>query len=380
MHVLDTMEGSSKFHMKKKLLFVITKSGWGGAGRYVYDLTTALADEYDVAVALGGSGPLVAKLQTAGIRTISIPSLGRDINARSDGSAFFELLTIFKKEKPDIVHLNSSKAGALGALAARLRGVPKVIYTAHGWAYNEPVSTLSKLFRWTVSLITLVLSHAVITVSHFDEIHSPLGRDTVLIHNGLTAPKWKTRAEARAILIQKTNIPEDSCIVGTIAELNKNKGIDILIEAFAHTTNSHLVVIGDGEDRAKLEALIARHRLENRVHLLGFMENAASLLKGLDMFVLASRKEGLPYVILEAGMAETPVIATIVGGIPEIIDDQLSGVLVPAYDTEALAEALNELQQNPSTRERYGARLKEKVERYFPLRGMVKKTVEVYES
>ncbi len=111
--------------MKKKIIFVITKSNWGGAGRYVFDLATTLTSDYDVAVALGGTGLLVDKLRKENIRTIPIPSLGRDIHVRADSSAFFELLAIFKKEKPDVVHLNSSKAGGLGALAARMsRTIP----------------------------------------------------------------------------------------------------------------------------------------------------------------------------------------------------------------------------------------------------------------
>src|SRR6185369_2032810 len=105
------------------------------------DLATHLTDEYEVTVALGGNGILKRKLEEAGIRTIAVSSLGRDIDTKNDTSAFSELLSIFKKEKPDIVHLNSSKAGGLGALAARLSGVPRVFYTAHGWAYNEPVSS-----------------------------------------------------------------------------------------------------------------------------------------------------------------------------------------------------------------------------------------------
>ena len=366
--------------MKKKLLFVITKSDWGGAGRYVFDMATSLSGEYDTAVALGGTGVLSARLREKGIRTISIPSLGRDLHAGSDSAAFFELLKIFRNEKPDIVHLNSSKAGGLGALAARLASVRKIIYTAHGWAFNEPVPALSRAFRWGASLATLLLSSRVITVSSFDEIHSPLGLETAMVHNGLVAPVFLPRAEARAEIVKRAGIREDGILFGTIAELHANKGIDILIEAFAQLREGHLVVIGEGEERMALEKLIRKLGLEKRVHLLGFVEGAARLLKAFDIFVLASRKEGLPYVLLEAGEAEVPVIASMVGGIPEIIDDQLSGVLVPAYDSDALAEALDELAAQPGTRAHYAERLKEKVERYFPLKGMVKKTVEVYES
>ncbi|MBI3573720.1 glycosyltransferase family 4 protein [Candidatus Kaiserbacteria bacterium] len=366
--------------MRKKLLFVITKSNWGGAGRYVFDLAVALSPKYDVAVALGGDGPLIAKLHNSGIRTIPIASLGRDIRATDDSAAFFALLDIFRKEKPDIVHLNSSKAGGLGALAARFARVPQIIYTAHGWAYNEPVPVFSRFFRWGASLLTLLLSHRVITVSDFDRVHSPLGLKTMTVHNGLEVPAFLEPSEARREIVRKAHVPEDAFVIGTIAELHKNKGIDLLITAFAKIKNGHLVIVGEGEDRAELEALIKRLELGGRVHLAGFVDNAATLLKGFDIFVLASRKEGLPYVILEAGEAGVPVIASTVGGIPEIIDDQLSGILVPAYDTDALAEAIDELQASPQTRAHYTERLKEKVSRYFGLRGMIKKTVEAYEQ
>lgn len=374
--------------VKKKLLFVITKSNWGGAQRYVYDLATSLPkDAFEIAVAFGGTGQkggstgrLKTLLDAAGIRTLYLSNLGRDIDAGGDLASFREIMKVFRKEKPDIVHLNSSKAGGLGALAARMAGVKQIVFTVHGWAYNEPVSPLSKFFRWSISLITLLLSHKVIAVSEFDSIHSPFGLPVTTIHIGIAMPTFLPREESRAQIVQAVGIPHDTFVMGTIAELHKNKGLDILVEAFALTKNGHLVVIGEGEERERLERLIRLKNLKDRVHLVGFIENAAVLLKGFDIFLLPSRKEGLPYTILEAGAAELPVIASIVGGIPEIIDDQLSGILVPAYDPDSLAEALNELMESPATRARYGARLKEKVERYFPLRGMIKKTMEVYEA
>ncbi len=366
--------------MKKKLLFVITKSNWGGAGRYVYDLATAFSETYDVAVALGGSGALFEKLRAAGIRTFPIPSLGRDIHAASDRAACMELFRIFKKERPDIVHVNSSKAGGLGALAARLSGVPRIVFTVHGWAYNEPVPFVSKAFRWTASVATALLSHRIITVSDFDRVHSPLGLETTTVHNGIEPPDFFAREEARARITEKIKIPTDAVLVGTIAELTPNKGVDILIAAFAKTERAHLVIIGDGEDRARIEKQITALTLQHRAHLAGFIENAATLMKAFDVFALASRKEGLPYVLLEAGEAGVPVVASTVGGIPEIIDDQISGVLVPAYDISALTDALNELIASPGERAHYAERLKGKVSRYFNLRGMIKKTAEVYES
>ncbi|MEK7063551.1 MAG: glycosyltransferase family 4 protein [Patescibacteria group bacterium] len=365
---------------KKKLLFVITKAVWGGAGVYVYDLATSLKDEYDVAVALGGEGRLLTRLRAAGIRTIPVPSMARDIEAGLDAAAFFELRGIFKKERPDIVHLNSSKAGGLGALAARTTGVRRIVFTVHGWAYNEPVSALAKLFRWGASLATLILCHKGITVSHFDNQHSPLGIPVTTIHNGIPPTGFVPHDEARARITGMAPEIKDEPIIGTIAELHRNKGIDVLVGALTSVPKGHVVVMGTGEEQASLTTLIRKHHLEERFHLLGFVENAATLLKGFDIFVLPSRKEGLPYTILEAGAAGVPVISTTVGGIPEIIDDNISGTLVNAFDAHELADALNEMIESPNTRERFGEALRAKVERDFSLPGMIRKTVQVYES
>ena len=124
----------------KKILFVITKSNWGGAQKYVYDLANELHRpnaEFEVAVAFGQEGQLAGKLREAGITTHPIRSLQRDVSVIADIKSFFELLRLFKTQKPDIAHLNSSKVGGLGALAARVAGVPKIIFTVHGWPFWE---------------------------------------------------------------------------------------------------------------------------------------------------------------------------------------------------------------------------------------------------
>lgn len=367
--------------MAKKVLLVVTKSNWGGAQRYVFDMATNMPPEFEVAVAYGGSGELVRRLQEKNIRLIPIPSMVRNVTTNKDVQAFFELIKIFRAEKPDIVHLNSSKAGALGALAARVAGIKKIIFTVHGWPSNEPVSSLAKIFRWTASLVTLLLCHTVMSNSRFTEMHAPLGIKTTPVLNGIAEPAFLSRENARDALGRKAAVPHDAFWIGTIAELHKNKGLDILIAAMTSVPPPiNLLIIGEGEQYEYLQNLIATHQLEDRVKLVGFMRDAATYLKAFDLFVLPSRTESLGYVIIEAGMAGLPVVATTVGGIPEIVDDQLNGILVPPYDASDLAEALNEMIASPNTRARYAEALKQKVDRYFGLRGMVKKTVELYES
>jgi glycosyltransferase involved in cell wall biosynthesis len=360
-------------------MYIHSSGKWHGPGRYVYDLAYALKGQYDVSVTVGSTGALVDRLHAAHIPTHSLTALTRDIDATQDSTAFFQLLNVFRKEKPDIVHLNSSKAGALGAIAARIAGVPRIVYTVHGWAFNEPVSSLARVFRWVVSLITMLAAHRTITVSQFDMLLSPLGLHSVTVHNGIAPLDCIPREEARRIICARAGISENAFIFGTIAELHTNKGLDILIEATFAVDNIHVVVIGEGEERATLETLITELNLTDRVHLIGFIADAARYLQAFDAFVLPSRKEGLPYAILEAGSAGVPVIASAVGGVPEIVGDQISGDLVHAFSIEKLAESLQEFSEQPNTIRHYAEALSARVARYFNLEDMVKKTVDVYE-
>lgn len=368
----------TRYMARQKVLYVITKSNWGGAQRYVYDLATQLPDEYEPVVVSGPGEMLFRKLNDASVRTIEIKELGRDIHARGDLRALVALYRCIRAERPDIVHLNSSKAGFLGAIAARLARVKKIIFTVHGWPYTEPVSRLSKCVRWLAILGTMLLVHRTITVSRFAALFAPLGIETDTVHNGIPPIDFLPRATARQELCERTGMSADSFIFGTIAELHANKGIDILIHAMYLVDDAHVIVIGEGEERAALELLIQELHLEQRVHLIGFVDSAARYLKAFDAFILPSRTEALGYVLLEAGAAGLPVIASAVGGIPEVIHDQVSGALFHACNDIALAESMREFMHSPNTTRRYAEELTAHVSRGFSLNKMVSETLAVY--
>lgn len=376
---------------KTKVLFVITKSNFGGAQKYVYDLATNLPKEqFETAVALGGSGTLIKKLHEQCIRVLPIFSLTRDINAFSDLFAFFEIWSIIRLEKPDVVHLNSAKASGLGALAARLAGVPRIIFTAHGWAFNEERPFLQRIVIKFFSWITVFLANKTVAVSgavHKDTRNWLFIQNKIItIHNGVEHTEFLSREEARSLLFARTEtqILKDSLIIGTIAELHKNKGLLYAIEAIATLAKNNpslfYFILGAGEEQKKLTGLIKQHGLQERFFLLGFVENAANYLKAFDAFVLPSIKEGLPYVLLEAGLAGLPVIASRVGGIPEIIEDGKTGLLVPPQNADALCEAMLRLSDSPSMRGSFGTALKERVIGDFSLKTMISQTAVLYKK
>jgi len=399
---------------KRKILYIITKSNWGGAQRYVFDLVTNLPTNWDSVVAFGGNGVLNEKLANAKIRTINIPNLERNISVFGDVSVFFSLIKLFLREKPSIVHLNSSKIGGLGAFAGRIyNGIQKVkslsaknnkqeikiIFTAHGWAFNEPRNFLQKTIIKLLSWITIFLSHNTIAVSQKDYTQSMnmlfVNKKISIIHNGVGKMQFFAQNIAREILLGNNlkKINDDTILIGIIAELTKNKGLKYAIDAIEkfgkkknNTTKTTtkippiaFVIIGDGEDKIKLANILKNKKLTKKIFLVGFKKNASSLLRAFDIFMLPSVKEGLPYVLLEAGMAKLPVIASNVGGIPEVIDDMKSGILVRAKEPIEIYKAINLMLEDKMRMHRFGLSLNGKVNIEYSLDEMIKKTIAVYE-
>lgn len=297
--------------MKKEVTYVITKSNWGGAQRYVFDLATHLpAEQYAVSVVLGGSGILKQKLDAAGIATTAIPSLQRDISWLKEIKSFFFLYKIFRATRPAVVHLNSSKAGGIGALAAHLAGVKKILFTVHGLPEDEPRGALARLLIKAATRLTFALCDTVITVSKENQRRV---RGSALIYNGIAPMQFGPGDKIRAAF------PAGARITGTIGELNKNKNHIALVEQAKNNPDMYVAIVGEGELRPLLEQKICEYGLESRVKLFGFMP-ASEVLKGFDTFALPSLKEGLPYVLLEAKAAGLPIVANRVGGVGEILD------------------------------------------------------------
>lgn len=334
---------------KKKILFLITKATWGGAQKYVYDLVTHLPkDRFQLVFAYGQGGRLSDTLKAEGIQTYGVPTMARDVGLFSDIQSFFKILKGMHRGQPDVVHLNSSKAAALGALAARMLGVRRIVFTVHGWPFNEKRNEFARVMIYLISWFTAFLSHVVIVVSKSDEAQGKkmrwIAEKVRYIPIGIEPAAYLSPDEARASLpIYGFTKPIYSMV--TIAELTKNKGIRYAIEAIGELKRRGVemsyYVIGSGELRSELEDLVREEDVTDRVHFLGFIENAARYLRAFDVFLLPSIKEGMPYVLLEAAAASLPIVTTTVVN-PAFIESYSRTKAVPAADPEALAAALVE--------------------------------------
>ncbi|CAN5136034.1 glycosyltransferase family 4 protein [soil metagenome] len=366
-----------------KVLFAITKSNFGGAQRYVFDLATELSKQgFLVQVLCGGEGSLVSKLKDSNIQVISIGELQRDISFVRDLKSFIFILKTLERERPDVFHINSSKMG-LGALAGRLVGIPKIIFTLHGFPWNENRPSWQKSALKCLTWLTIVLSNKTICVAeeartimkNWPFIQNKL----VIIHNGVETFVLEEKNTARAKLVP--NLANDTLLVGVASELHYIKGIDVLLRAWAKFKKDHageLVILGSGEEKENLSTLTRSLSIQSSVHFKGHVDNARTLLKAFDIFVLPSRSEAMPYSILEAGYSGLPTIASSVGGIPEIIEDKVSGLLVPAEGEGQLLSALIYLADHIDQRERFGFALHKKIVQGFTLDKMVRDTIRAY--
>jgi len=368
---------------KKKVLILITKSNFGGAQRYVYDIARHLKDTFDISVACGGDGLLTKKLSAEGIRVIPIPFLDRDVNPIKDILVFFKLYSLIRKERPDILHLNSSKIGGLGALAGYIAKVPRTLFTAHGWAWNEDRGLLSKALVRAVYALTFVFSDSVIAVSEAirnQGLSLPFSKKMLVIHHGIDMTDVIERSLARNTLPEKARAK--SIVFGSVAELHPIKGLSYAIRAFAELTDidASYVIWGEGEKRTELVSLIHELRLDEKVFLVGNKEDAASFMKAFDCLIVPSLSEALGYVILEAGNASIPVIATSVGGIPEIITDMKSGILVHPQNIKEIVRAVRFMAQNKDKRDALALSLTERVRDWFAMKSMIEATKKTYEG
>jgi len=375
---------------KQTVLLLITKSNFGGAQRYVYDLATNLSPErFTVTVALGGNGPLVTKLTDAGVRVITITGLIRDVSLRAELKATREIADIIRTEKPDILHVNSSKAGALGALLGRLLRVPRVVFTAHGWAFNEDRSWIARFVLKWVHWCTVLLTHCTITVS--DTVRTQMNwwgvqRKMQTVHLGRQAISLYPRSDARQQLANLQpalgQYQADTWLM-SIGELHPVKRhIDVIVAlASLVTTYPRLryCIIGEGELRPLLEQQIAKYALTEHVLLLGHLDSAAHYLSAADIFVFPSRSEALGYAAIEAAQAGLPIVASKVGGIPEIVTHDQTGLLIPPENPAMLRAALEQYLSDPMLAARHGQAAQAESTR-FSISTMVSQTTTVYQG
>ena len=384
-----------------KVIHVITRFDKGGSAENTF-LTVRDLDKsrYDVALIRGLSQESqmgdrearaveanLAALEKSGVRMVTMPELVRDLSPLNDFRAFMRLFRLFRKQRPHNVHTHTSKAGILGRWAAYFAGAPVIVHTPHGhvfWGYFGRAKTTLFIL---MERLTARITDRIITLTkqemndHLRFSIAPAEKFTV-VHSGVDlGPFSRLKVDAPAVR-KKLAIPQDSFVVGTAGRLTPVKGQKYLIEAAAGLVRQHrdmlFVFLGDGQLVNDLKLMTSALGIGDQVKFLGWRPDVAEVMSTFDVFVLPSLNEGMGKVLVEAMAMGKPLIASDVGGIPDLVVQGENGLLVPPANSEALAQAVLDLYENPDKRERMGEAGK-RISAAYGVEAMMRKIDDLYQ-
>jgi glycosyltransferase involved in cell wall biosynthesis len=381
-----------------RILRVIARLNMGGPALHVAYLTDGLKRRgYDTTLVAGslarGEDSMAFVADARDVPVIRIDELGREISPLRDLVATFRLAQLIRRERPQILHTHTAKAGTVGRVAALLAGSrrpPIVVHTFHGHVLRGYFGPLRSLFfrlleRWLASRTTALIA---VSPQVRDDLVSlgiaPRERFAV-IRLGIElderiAPGQDGRAESRRYL----GILGDRFAVGWIGRMTAVKRTDDVLLAFKSLRESGveatLCMVGDGPDRAGLEQRAHELGIVRDTLFLGYQEDVAPFYAAFDALVLPSSNEGTPVSVIEALGAGRPVVATRVGGVPDVVRDGEDGFLVEQGATDELAERLGQLARDPALRERMGKQGRERVLPRYAVERLVDDVDRLYRS
>lgn len=302
-----------------------------------------------------------------------------NVTLRAIPMAIWTLCKVLLSTDVDIIHAHGLKANLAAIMASGICNRGKVIYTVHGGiSFSNKQRTKGKLYTM-VECFLIRHNTKVVTVSHLlrKELQKRTGNkqpNIVTIHTGIDECKLEFKSDLAA-LRKRLNIPSNSRIIGSIARLAPQKGLSYLIKAMKQVVNREpntvLILAGDGPLTDELKHLAEKEGVLSHIRFLGFVNDIGGLLELMEVFVLPSWTEGLPITILEALLAGRAVVATKVGGIPEIIVHGQNGLLVNPRDPDALAKQILKLLENDKLRQELGIAGQHTVKDRFSLERMV---------
>jgi glycosyltransferase involved in cell wall biosynthesis len=363
--------------MSVKVFYLITELNIGGAERVLARLMVHLdRDRFTSIVACfyGGDGPVAEE-----IRTLNIPVIDLGMTAKWRWDALWRLYRLLRRERPTVLHTWMFHANIPGRVLGRLTGVPVIISSERTMGQEGP------LRRW-LNCLTVSLADQVVCVSQrvADFAAQTIGlprEKLVVVPNGIALADFASlpsQAQVRAAF----HLPAEATIIGAIGRPRLVKGYHVLLDAFAQLAPAYpaarLLFVGNGPDRQALITQAIQLNLNARVIFFNDQSDIPCFLPALDLLALSSFYEGMPNVALEAMAAGLPVVATAVGGTPEVVVDGVTGLLVPPRDHVALAEAIACLLQAPDLRRRMGQAGRERVKKRFTVERMVSRTEALY--
>ncbi len=346
-----------------KILYIITRLDRGGSAEAVMQWAAGMRSSGHIVKLITGRTSQPHQNLKSYSRVMDVPVIGVDLLQRElhpflDFIAFIRLYKIIKFEHPDVVHTNSSKAGILGRLAARLAKVPVIVHSPHGhifYGYYGRLKTGVFIFleRMAARFCDRITNLTRLGMEDHIRLRIAPREKFMVIPPGIDIDRYAHPKRNRRIVRQELNIEPDSIVVGWVGRLDRVKNPLLFLEAadlLKKVARLKFLVVGDGELMKEAEQFVQVRGLVGVVTFTGFRSDVPELLAAMDIYCLTSLNEGLGRSILEAQSAGVPVIASRVGGVPEIVIDGETGMLFPAGDAKTLAEKIKLLAEEPQIR------------------------------
>jgi glycosyltransferase involved in cell wall biosynthesis len=343
---------------------------------------------YKADLACAPGGKLIDLVQGQGMKVIPFKNLVQPLRPVKDVLILIDLIRFLKKERYHIVHTHNSKAGFVGRLAAKLAGVPVIVHTVHGFAFHDREPAWRQmLFRNVERLASqwcdrmIFISQPLIEWALHERI---VDHQKVLkIYSGIELTHFHPVTEnEKKSLRRKWGIREESAVIGIVSKLWDGKGHEILIRAFKklkeEINDAVLAIVGEGYLHGKLVNLVHRLGLADAVIFTGFQMDVSEIIATFDVAVLPSYFEGMGRVLLEAMAMEKPVVASRVGGIPDLVHDGVNGILVTPGAIPELKSGLLKILRNPVMAIEMGKEGRKRIKEEFNVDSMVQSIERVY--
>ncbi|WP_255262829.1 glycosyltransferase family 4 protein [Bacillus wiedmannii] len=371
--------------MNKIKVLIISEALGGGVRRHLVDLLDGIdTSKFDVFMVYGAHRAdnifisSMERLKKKGIRFFEVDSLINKISLKNDFRCTKELVKIIRKVNPDIVHCHSSKAGALGRIAAKICKVNKVFYTPHAYVFQNPkLSTMKKNIYYRIENILGKISTKNLHVS-FGEERLALNakviprEKSITIYNGIADVGSEGKKKSKDI------------IIGTVGRMDHQKNpwefIGIAKDIARNTDNVKFVYVGAGEYFDEISSYIKEKGLENKIILKGFSSNPIQEMERFDVFISTSLYEGLPYSLLEAMSCSLPIIATNIEGHDEIVLHEVNGYLYELNDIKSVNQFIEDLIKDKDKLKRMSIDSYNMYQEKFSLNTMVQSIMQTYEN
>lgn len=380
-----------------KIVRIIARLNVGGPAIHTILLTERLNDDRFKSILVSGSVDAGEKdmaylAEEKGVQPVIIPELARKIDLGRDLAAFFKIFRLLKRERPDIVHTHTAKAGALGRTAAILAGIPVRIHTFHGHIFESYFSSFSAGIFLFIERFLAFFSKYIVVVSEAQK-QEIAGRYKItradkirVVPLGLELERFASVGPRNGKLRGELRISEGVILIGIVGRLVPVKNHRMLLDAckklldLAGGIDIRCAVIGGGDERPSLERYARELGIVDKVAFCGWKESMADVYADLDIVALTSLNEGTPVALIEALASGRPVVSTDVGGVKDVVEEGVNGYLVALGDSSGLAERLLELARDPEKRAAFGRNGRQQVMRKYSKERLVRDMKALYEE